>query len=67
MNGKLNYNLYTQVEHSGEGNSEYYLITQTDGTTEARSVGGVLPYKVNNNYAEIFKLIEERDLGVSQS
>lgn len=64
MNGKLNYNLYTQVEHSGEGNNNYHLITQTDGTNEARSTGGVLPYKLENNLATVASLIEEHDLNI---
>jgi hypothetical protein len=61
MSGKLNYNLYTTVEHHGEGDNEYFLITQTDGTTEARSTKGVLPYKMKNDLQLVSKLIRELD------
>lgn len=61
MSGKLNYNLYTKVDSQGEGKNQYYLITQSDGTTEARSTKGVLPYKMENNLLEVVKLINEKD------
>jgi hypothetical protein len=61
MSGKLNYNLYTKVDSEGEGRNKYYLITQNDGTTEARSTKGVLPYKMENNLLDVVTLINEKD------
>lgn len=60
MSGKLNYNLYTKVEREGDEN-KYYLVTQTDGRNEARSTRGVLPMVMENNLAEVTKLILEKD------
>lgn len=62
MYGKLNYNLYTQVETVSPGVNEYYFITQTDGTTEARSSEGVLPYKMPNSLLEVVTKIREAEL-----
>jgi len=61
MSGKLNYNLYSHVLSLGEGRNEYMLITQSDGTNEARSTKGVLPYKMPNDLSEVVKLINEKD------
>lgn len=57
----LNYNLYTQVEHMGEGNNRHWLLTQTDGRNEARSVQGVLDYKIPNDFEAIRKKIIESE------
>lgn len=59
MNGKLNYNLYTYVEHDELNGNSYYFVTQSNGKTEARSPEGVLPYKMNNDMAEVIQLIKE--------
>lgn len=61
MSGKLNYNLYTKVESQGDGKNTYHLVTQSDGTTEARSTMDVLPYKMENNLLEVAKNIQEKD------
>jgi hypothetical protein len=61
MNGRLNYNLYCQVVWE-ENIPKYQLITQSDGITEARSVHGVLPLVMDNDLAEVVKLIREKDL-----
>ena len=61
MNAKLNYNLYTQAT-TLSGKTEYFFTTQTDGTNEARSVEGVLPYKMPNDLSEVSKCIREKDL-----
>lgn len=63
LNGKLSYNLYTQVERDGE-HSQYYFITQSNGKTEARSVEGVLDYKIPNDLGLVVGLIRERDLNI---
>lgn len=60
MNGRLNYNLYTHVDHDSiTGQNEYYFITQSNGRTEARSPEGVLPYKMENSLGEVIKRIQE--------
>lgn len=64
--GKLSYNLYTNVEYSGTG-PEYTFITQTDGTTEARSTKGVLPLKMPNDLTEVVHLIRTKELGFQES
>lgn len=61
LSSKLNYNLYTHVEHRGEGNNEYFLLTQTDGKTEARSAAGVLPYKMSNDLEQVRTLIVQSE------
>lgn len=66
LNSRLSYNLYTDVTVSSSGEREYWFITQTDGNTEARSVEGVLPYKMPNDLSMVVKLIREKDLGISE-
>lgn len=62
MNGYLNYNLYTHVEHPDPGKTgEYYFITQSNGKTEARSAAGVLEYKMPNDLEEVRKRITESE------
>lgn len=58
MNSFLTYNLYTNVEKVGE-ELKYTLVTQNDGTTEARSPIGVLPFKMENNLQTVINLIEQ--------
>lgn len=65
MSGKINYNLYTEVERSGDKN-EYFLVTQTDGRNEARSTRGVLPLKMENNLKQVADLIFEKDINYEQ-
>jgi hypothetical protein len=60
LNGKLSYNLYTDVDTS-LGVPEYNFVTQTDGTNEARSVKGVLPLRMPNDLSEVIKLIRENE------
>lgn len=61
FSSKLNYNLYCQVERSGQGEAIYSFITQSDGKNEARSPMGVLPYKMPNDMLEVCKKIEESE------
>lgn len=61
MNGKLNYNLYTSVEYDDINGNEYYFITQNNGRTEARSVEGVLPPKMENDINKVIELIVKSD------
>lgn len=61
MSGKLNYNLYTEVEREGDKNV-YYLNTQTDGRNEARSTKGVLPLRMTNDYNQLTTLIRKYDM-----
>lgn len=62
---KLSYNLYTRVQYGGSG-PEYYFITQSDGSTEARSTRGVLPLKMPNSLAEVVHLIRTKELGKTE-
>lgn len=64
MNGKLSYNLYTDVTVKSDGSREYWFITQNDGLTEARSVEGVLPLKMENDLGEVVHKIRLLDLGI---
>jgi len=61
MSGKLNYNLYTEIDTVSPGKFEYNFVTQTDGTNEARSSYGVLPYKLPNNLEEVRLLINKAE------
>lgn len=62
--GKLTYNLYTKVEQIGD-KSEYYFITQNDGTTEARSTYGVFDSReIPNDLSLVVKNIFEKDLNI---
>lgn len=61
--GKLNYNLYTNVERFGKGEeAKYTFITQSDGNTEARSTYGVLDFEIPNDLYLVAQAIEEKDL-----
>ena len=62
LGGKLNYNLYTHVERDGKGGADYSLLTQSDNINEARSVAGVLPYKIPNDLGAVVSAIREKDL-----
>lgn len=66
LNSRLSYNLYTDVTTTSDNKREYWFITQTDGSTEARSVEGVLPYKMPNDLGEVVSLIRKLDLGISE-
>ena len=66
LNSRLSYNLYTEVTTTSENKREYWFITQTDGTTEARSVEGVLPYKIPNDLELVISSIRKLDLGVTE-
>lgn len=61
LNSKLSYNLYTQVSEEN-GKRIYKFSTQTNGKNEARSVAGVLPLMMDNDLAEVVRLIREKDL-----
>lgn len=62
MNGKLNYNLYTQVEFVADDEpAKYSLTTQSNGRNECRSAEGVLPFKMDNDLGLVAKLIRESD------
>lgn len=66
LNSRLSYNLYTEVTTTSDNRREYWFITQTDGATEARSVQGVLPYKMPNDLGEVVGLIRKLDLGIQE-
>jgi hypothetical protein len=57
----LSYNLYTKVNKGADGKMEYSLITQNDGTTEARSVMGVFDEKIENNLEYVRKTVLEAE------
>ena len=59
--GKLTYNLYTEIEEDG-AELKHYFITRSATYNEARAQHGVLPDKMDNNLAEVVRLIRERDL-----
>lgn len=61
LNSHLRYNLYTEVVHNPiKEVNEYSLITQSDGTTEARSVMGVFESKrIPNDLEQVRLLIQE--------
>ncbi len=61
LNAFLAYNLYSKVHKGADGKMEYSLITQSDGTTEARSVMGVFPEKIDNNLEEVRKTVIEAE------
>lgn len=62
LNSRLNYNLYTRVEHNPvTEKNEYSFITQSDGKNEARSAFGVLPYKMPNDLEAVRKAILESE------
>lgn len=62
LNGKINYNLYTHIEHAPNGQSKYFFLTQSDGINQARSTHGVLDYKIPNDLYAVCKAIREKDL-----
>lgn len=49
LNSFLVYNLYTKVNYQPTGQVEYKLVTQSDGTTEARALMGVFEPEIENN------------------
>lgn len=53
LNAFLAYNLYARVNRTPDGKASYELVTQTDGTTEARSVMDVFPTIIENNLEEV--------------
>ncbi len=62
LNAFLAYNLVTKVNRTPDGKTSYELITQSDGTTEARSVMGVFSTTIENNLEEVRKTILEAEL-----
>lgn len=61
LNAFLAYNLYSKVIKGADGKMEYKLITQNDGTTEARSVMGVFEEKIDNNLEFVRKTVLEAE------
>lgn len=62
LNSRLNYNLYTHVEHNPiTEKSEYKFVTQSNGKNEARSAHGVLDYKIPNDLELVRKAILESE------
>ena len=61
LNAFLSYNLYSKVAKGADGKMEYSLITQNDGTTEARSVMGVFDDKIENNLEFVRKTVLEAE------
>ena len=60
LNSKLNYNFYTAVEFSGN-EARYKLLTNNDGTFEARSPKGMFDYEIDNNLEAIRTKIVETE------
>lgn len=59
IEGLLTYTLYTEVERKGNKN-HYYFLTQSDGTTTARSPHDCFAgYKIDNDLAEVIKAIDK--------
>jgi hypothetical protein len=63
LNAFLAYNLYTKVTKTPDNKFTYDLITQSDGTTEARSVMGVFDPKIENNLEVVRKSVLEAEIG----
>lgn len=61
LNAFLAYNLYTRVTKGLDGKFSYQLITQSDGTTEARSVMGVFEPIINNDLNFVSKSVLEAE------
>lgn len=62
LNSFLAYNLYSKVHKGADGKMEYSLLTQSDGTTEARSNMDVFPEKIENNLEEVRKAVIAAEL-----
>ena len=58
VEGKLTYTFYTEVEFN-EGKPEYFFVTQSDGTTTARTPHGCFERRIPNDLGSIIKRIEE--------
>ena len=58
VEGKLTYTFYTEVEFK-EDKPVYYFVTQSDGTTTARSPYGCFDTKIPNDLGLIVKTIDE--------
>jgi hypothetical protein len=58
LEGKLTYTLYTSVEFES-GKPEYYFVTQTDGTTSARSPEGCFEFRIPNDLNYVINRIKE--------
>lgn len=65
-NTRVAYNLFTNVKISSEGIPQYEFVTQTNGTTEAGSVFGVLPLTMPNDLEQVISAIRRLDLGISE-
>lgn len=61
LNAFLSYNLYSKVNKASDGKMEYSLITQSDGTTEARSLMGVFDEKIPNDLEVVRKTVLEAE------
>lgn len=61
LNAFLSYNLYSKLQKGADGKLEYSLITQNDGTTEARSNMGVFDEKIENNLEFVRKTVLEAE------
>mgnify|MGYP003509745892 FL=1 len=61
LNAFLSYNLYSKVNKASDGKMEYSLITQSDGTTEARSLMGVFEEKIPNDLEVVRKTVLEAE------
>lgn len=61
LNAFLSYNLYTKVTKTPDNKFTYELLTQSDGTTEARSVMGVFEPKIENDLEFVRKSVLEAE------
>lgn len=61
LNSFLTYNLYTHVEYNVGEQPTYSLITQSDGTTEARAMMGIFEPMIENNIERVIQTIIEKE------
>jgi len=62
LNSFLAYNLYSKVTKLPDNKFTYELITQSDGTIEARSNMGVFDTKIENNLEFVRKSVIDAEL-----
>jgi hypothetical protein len=56
VEGKLSYTLYSHIEYENK-KPKYYFITQSDGTTTARSPEGCFDFQIDNDLRHVIDSI----------
>ena len=59
MEGMFTVVLFTAVSTSPEGNREYKFITQSDGTTTAKSPRDMFEFKIDNDIKTVIEKVNE--------